>query len=113
MKDEELNLAIGKRLRSVRLNIGVTQTELGNHLGVSFQQIQKYENGTNRISVAIMLRICAFLQVDPGWFVSGIETSEQAEMHDGAGIAADVQKISDERIRRNLAFLVRSLAEQQ
>jgi transcriptional regulator with XRE-family HTH domain len=111
MKDQELNLAIGQRLRSVRAARGVTQSELAAHIGVAFQQIQKYENGTNRLSVAVMLRLCSFMKVDASWFVNGVETAAEAGAEDEAGyLAKKIGRISDETIRRNLTMLIHSLA---
>jgi len=111
MKDQELNLAIGQRLRSVRAARGFTQSELAAHIGVAFQQIQKYENGTNRLSVAVMLRLCGFMKVDAGWFVNGIETEAGAGVEDEAAyLAREIERISDLKIRRNLTMLIHSLA---
>lgn len=111
MKDQELNLAIGQRLRSVRSARGITQSELASHIGVAFQQIQKYENGTNRLSIAVMLRLCSFMKVDAAWFVNGIETGAGAGVRDETSYLADeIARISDETIRRNLTMLIHSLA---
>lgn len=111
MKDQELNLAIGQRLRSVRAARGVTQSELAAHIGVAFQQIQKYENGTNRLSVAVMLRLCDFMKVDAGWFINGIETEAGAGVEDEAAyLAREIERISDLKIRRDLTMLIHSLA---
>jgi ribosome-binding protein aMBF1 (putative translation factor) len=52
----ELDQRVGDRLRSRRLKMGFSQTELGAAAGVPFQQIQKYERGTNRISVSRMIQ---------------------------------------------------------
>ncbi|MBB3659867.1 transcriptional regulator with XRE-family HTH domain [Rhizobium sp. BK650] len=110
MKDQELNLAIGQRLRSVRTARGITQSELAAHIGVAFQQVQKYENGINRLSIAVMLRLCSFMKVDAGWFVSGIETEAGAGVEDEAAyLTGKIGCISDEKIRRNLTKLIHSL----
>ncbi len=109
MKDQELNLAIGQRLRSVRAARGFTQSELAAHIGVAFQQIQKYENGTNRLSVAVMLRLCDFMKVDAGWFINGIETEAGAGVEDEAAyLAREIERISDLKIRRDLTMLIHS-----
>jgi transcriptional regulator with XRE-family HTH domain len=114
MKDQELNLAIGQRLRSVRSARGMTQGELAGHLGVAFQQIQKYENGINRLSVAVMLRLCRFMDVDAGWFINGIDTSPIVKAPDETSfLAEDIRRISDETIRSNLIGLIRSLTATQ
>lgn len=110
MKDQELNLAIGQRLRCVRAARRITQSELAAHIGVAFQQVQKYENGTNRLSVAVMLRLCSFMKVDAGWFVNGIETEAGVGAEDEAAyLAEEIGRISDEKIRRNLMMLIHSL----
>jgi len=54
---------IGKRMRERRLALHVSQTEIASILGVSFQQIQKYEKGTNRVSAARLFDICKVLNV--------------------------------------------------
>lgn len=54
---------IGKRLRYFRVISGKTQVQAANHLGVSFQQIQKYENGKNRISAPDINALCQLYQI--------------------------------------------------
>lgn len=52
----ELDVAIGAHLREARLRAGLTQEQLGERLGITFQQVQKYENGKNRISASTLIR---------------------------------------------------------
>ena len=54
---------IGARMREQRLALGMSQERLGKELGVSFQQIQKYERGVNRVSAARLYSICKALNV--------------------------------------------------
>jgi transcriptional regulator with XRE-family HTH domain len=54
---------IGARIRERRLELNMTQTELGEKLGVTFQQVQKYEKGRNRVSAARLFEICELLEV--------------------------------------------------
>jgi transcriptional regulator with XRE-family HTH domain len=54
---------VGKNIRICRLQRGLTQTELGHHLGVTFQQIQKYENGANRVGASRLTQIAGALNV--------------------------------------------------
>src|SRR5690606_13426078 len=56
---------LGRRIRAHRLMRGVSQETLGQQLGVTFQQIQKYENGANRVSAGRLLQIASFLKIDP------------------------------------------------
>jgi transcriptional regulator with XRE-family HTH domain len=58
----------GDRIRARRIMIKMSQEELGEKLGVSFQQIQKYEKGLNRVSAAMMVRVAGILDVDMGYF---------------------------------------------
>jgi transcriptional regulator with XRE-family HTH domain len=54
---------IGARIRERRLELEMSQTELGQKLGVTFQQVQKYEKGRNRVSAARLFEICELLEV--------------------------------------------------
>ena len=62
---------IGKRVRTLRLQRDMSQTELGNSLQVTFQQVQKYENGANRISAGRLQRIAEVLDVPVTFFYDG------------------------------------------
>jgi transcriptional regulator with XRE-family HTH domain len=54
---------IGRRIRDLRLDAGLSQTSIAKALGISFQQIQKYENGTNRISASRLYKLANHLDV--------------------------------------------------
>ncbi len=69
----DIDLHLGKRLRSRRRILGLTQQQLAGACGVRFQQIQKYECGANRISAARLWRISEALQVPVGYFYDGLE----------------------------------------
>lgn len=64
-KQLQTDIEIGKRLRDFRVFAGISQTELGEPLGVSFQQIQKYEAGKNRISASALIVLCRKLGITP------------------------------------------------
>ena len=63
---------IGKRVRALRLQRGMTQVKLGEMLSVTFQQVQKYENGANRISAGRLQRIADVFETPITFFYSGI-----------------------------------------
>jgi len=69
-----VDLHVGKRLRESRTACGVTQAELGADLGISAQQVQKYENGSNRISASKLFEIAGRLGTGIDWFFEGLET---------------------------------------
>jgi transcriptional regulator with XRE-family HTH domain len=62
---------IGSRIRMRRRTLNISQTWLGNAIGVTFQQIQKYENGTNRVGAGRLQQIADALQCDVAWFFEG------------------------------------------
>jgi transcriptional regulator with XRE-family HTH domain len=62
------DLEVGRRLHLLRLERKVSQTKLADHLGVSFQQIQKYENGANRIAAGRLKEIAEYLDVPIAYF---------------------------------------------
>ncbi|MBL1146531.1 MAG: helix-turn-helix transcriptional regulator [Pseudomonadota bacterium] len=70
---EGIDTYVGHKLRQVRTSAGMSQTDLANELGITFQQIQKYEKGTNRISVSRLYRIAKLLGVSFDFFVDGFE----------------------------------------
>jgi transcriptional regulator with XRE-family HTH domain len=74
----ELDQRVGERLRSRRLKMGLSQTTLGIAAGVTFQQIQKYERGTNRISASRMIQFAEKLGVPPAYFVEGFGGGSKA-----------------------------------
>jgi transcriptional regulator with XRE-family HTH domain len=62
---------IGERLRAGRNAANLSQTELGATLSISFQQVQKYERGVNRISCSALVQMAAALKLEVGWFFEG------------------------------------------
>jgi transcriptional regulator with XRE-family HTH domain len=72
---------IGRRVRAQRLGKGMTQIELAGHLGVTFQQVQKYELGANRIGSVRLQSIAEALDMPISYFFSGDENGQSA----GAG----------------------------
>jgi transcriptional regulator with XRE-family HTH domain len=62
---------VGTRVRMRRLMVGMTQSELGEAIGITFQQVQKYEKGTNRISASRLQEISDVLQVSVPFFFEG------------------------------------------
>lgn len=69
---DPVDVHVGRRVRHLRILQNLTQEELGERIGVSYQQIQKYETGTNRISASKLYWIAVECRVPPGWFFEGI-----------------------------------------
>jgi transcriptional regulator with XRE-family HTH domain len=68
---DPIDVAVGARIRLRRQDVGMTQQALAGQLGISFQQIQKYERGANRISASMLVRAARALGCSPGVFLSG------------------------------------------
>ena len=66
--EENFNLHLGKKLRMRRLSLGLTQTKVANAINVTFQQIQKYEKGTNGVSSSRLVQLSNFLKVPVTYF---------------------------------------------
>jgi transcriptional regulator with XRE-family HTH domain len=119
---------IGARLRARRLLVRMSQERLGEALGITFQQIQKYEKGTNRISVSRLHQIAQVLGVPVGYFYDGAPGTQQAAgPREAAGAADEADflsnadglqlmhaflRIDDPRVRRRLVDLANAIAEQ-
>ncbi len=66
-----VDVYVGARLRMRRAMLGMSQSKLGSILGVTFQQIQKYEKGVNRISASRLKQAASVFDVDIDWFYDG------------------------------------------
>jgi len=69
----EVDAFVGAQLKLLRKAAGFSQTDLANKVGVTFQQIQKYERGTNRIGASRLWELCKVFDVAPGRFFDGVE----------------------------------------
>jgi len=76
----EIDVHVGQRVRQCRILCGLSQTELANAIGLTFQQLQKYERGINRISASKLWQISRVLDVSVQWFFK--EFSEPKEEED-------------------------------
>ena len=120
-----VDIHVGRRMRQQRELRGLTQVELARQLGLSFQQVQKYETGANRISSSRMWQVCEVLDVTPGYFFEGLEGKKQRGRRPG-GIAEEpldgrsarqvldlnkaFKQIDDARVRQQVVQLVKSIA---
>ena len=77
----QLELAIGARMRTRRRQMGISQAELAEALGVSFQQVQKYERGANRVAASTLLAAAQALNTSAGWLL-GEESSGREDDDD-------------------------------
>lgn len=79
---------VGRRVCEKRIALGYNQSDLGRALGLTFQQIQKYEKGANRISASKLWDIARFFKVDIGYFFDGL-TAPRPGMAEGDAPAFD------------------------
>ncbi len=91
-----MNKLVGKKVRERRLLLGMSQRQLADAMGLTFQQIQRYENGSHRIDVAALAGLSEVLAVPPRWFL--------AEFADD--IPAEPRPL-DDMIRREVMTLIR------
>ena len=76
---DPVDIHVGARLKLRRKIAGVSQEELATAIGVTFQQIQKYESGANRVSCSRLWRIAKTLTVSPGFFFQGLPLDVELE----------------------------------
>ena len=128
---EPVDIHVGGRVRMRRLFLGLSQEKLANAIGVSFQQLQKYERGTNRISASRLYALSKFLGVPVSWFfedapserrsagasASASREARNAAVADPMGASETVKlvrayyQISDPRVRKKILGVIRSVAE--
>jgi transcriptional regulator with XRE-family HTH domain len=122
-----VDLHVGARIRMRRKILGVSQERLAEDLGLTFQQIQKYERGANRVSASKLYEIAKSLQSSVGYFFEGLAdttregVAEGGEpfVHDflmtseGLELAGLFPRITRPKVRRRILELVRSMAEEE
>jgi transcriptional regulator with XRE-family HTH domain len=79
-KPDLIDVEVGQRIRIQRLAAGLSQSELAERIGVTFQQVQKYEKGMNRVGAGRLTKIARVLNVPIGSFFDGREEIEQVEL---------------------------------
>ena len=101
-----VDVHVGKRLRQRRTFLGMTQEQLGKALGITFQQVQKYERGTNRVGASRLYDISQVLDVTPQFFFD--EMDEDTERSGGFGEKGQAPFASDGIMDREIMDLVRA-----
>jgi transcriptional regulator with XRE-family HTH domain len=115
---------VGARVRMRRMMLGMSQEKLGTALDLTFQQVQKYEKGTNRIGAGRLQQIAGILQVPVSFFFEGAPypvsinsaapspsfVDEFVATTDGIAIARAFAGIVDPKLRRKIADLVEQIA---
>lgn len=111
---DPIDVHVGNRLRLARSARGLSLEELGRRVGVTYQQIQKYETGANRVSASTLYRISRAFEVPPAFFFDGLEAAEA----DMSGVLPDrdalqssiaISRIEDARVRATLRSLIEAL----
>ena len=98
-----VDIHVGKRLRHRRTFVGMTQEQLGAALGITFQQVQKYERGANRIGASRLFDICRILEVAPQFFFESMPSDGEA----GPADAGLPRHRSEDPVDRETMELVR------
>lgn len=118
LEPDRLDVQLGEAVRRLRRDRNLSQADLGGAIGVSFQQVQKYERGTNRVSFSTLLRICQALgcsiedlmaQVDGAG--PGRGKGSPTVSADAVATLATLAEIASPAVRRAIVDFARSLAK--
>ena len=107
---------LGNRVKLRRVEVGMSQEELGKNLGVSFQQVQKYEKGVNRVGAARLGQIAAALGVDETFFYKSngksreVETLLAMDAHFSMRLLKAYTSVNDLNVRRLFVSLIEGVA---
>lgn len=119
-----IDIQVGNRVRIRRMLIGMSQEKLGDMLGLTFQQVQKYEKGVNRIGAGRLFEVARILNVPVDFFYEGVSAAGEVESDgapvmefvssgEGLQLALAFMKIKDIKVRKRMLDLVKSLAEEE
>ena len=120
-----VDLYVGARLRIRRKVLGLSQTQLAEALGITFQQVQKYERGANRISASKLYEAARLLQSPVAYFFEGLDETTFADQDDGVAqrmiqfvatpegleLASLFPRLNDRRLRRRVVDLVKAMVD--
>lgn len=120
-----VDVHVGGRVRLRRRFLGLSQTELATAVGVTFQQVQKYERGFNRVSASKLYEIARVLKVPLSYFFEGFDSSAAERdagsdmtpadflgTTEGLALAEAFPRIRNEERRRKILDLIHSLADE-
>jgi transcriptional regulator with XRE-family HTH domain len=112
---DPVDVHVGKRVREHRKSLGLSQTKLGDSIGLTFQQIQKYERGTNRVSASKLWAIANLFDVPISWFFEGLEGAGKGEVDVMASQEARLLgryfSACPASVRKSLGSLIRAAGE--
>ena len=117
----ETDIHIGRRMREARLARGMSQSVLGKKLGITFQQVQKYESGANRIGGSRLWDISGVLEVPVGYFFEGLKhagaarpsgsrSEEPTRTRRSLELAKEIDGVKDDDLKLKLLRLVRAVS---
>ena len=118
---DPLDIMVGAKIRIFRTHRGMSQSDLAGKIGVAFQQVQKYEKGINRVGASRLSRIASVLGIPIGeLFESAKDRSATSKSPfsllaepDALRVLKAFSRTSDPRLRRAIARLVESVADQK
>ncbi len=117
---------VGSRLRQRRMLLGISQEQLAEMLGLTFQQVQKYERGTNRVSASRLFQLARTLDTPITWFFEDMEQERTGEQPEPSGAETEetdpmsrretlelvrvYSRIDDRKLRKKLYEMAKALA---
>ena len=110
----EFDRELGAKLRAARMGAGMSQTALGKAIGVSFQQMQKYESGRDRVAAGTLQKFGEVLGIHPGEFFgeTAAPVGGVAELREAMSMAVALQKIRSPSVRKRMIVLLEEIAGQ-
>ncbi|MFZ8864260.1 MAG: helix-turn-helix domain-containing protein [Rickettsiales bacterium] len=112
-----IDLHVGKRVRFKRKMMGLTQSDLGAKVDLTFQQIQKYEKGENRISASKLYQIAQILDTTVSFFFDGFnELQEQKEITDdrqSIDLVQSFKSIKNPKVKKRIMMLIESVIDEE
>ena len=113
-----IDIAVGNRIRTLRMRAGLSQEELGLKIGISFQQLQKNERGANRLSASRLVQIAEALQVPIEEIFEGITSAKEAAQHkppnvEGLKLAREWEAIENDDLRASVRQMIRTILRAQ
>jgi len=108
-----VDVHVGQKLKQIRTQRRFSQTDVAQRLGLSFQQIQKYEIGSNRIAASRLFELAQIFEISPSYFFEGVEGADKKKIESadsGMAIGQAIASIDDEIVKSRIVTFIEDVS---
>jgi transcriptional regulator with XRE-family HTH domain len=108
-----VDVHVGRKLKEIRTEQRFSQTDIAQRIGLSFQQVQKYEIGSNRIAASRLFELAQIFDVSPAYFFTGLHhnaNSDETRPDSGKDIMRALEQIKDDALKSRIVTFIEDIS---